>query len=61
MMDILCATFKYFLKHKKSNQNIMLQMQILHSFILLFFLLSIFHHNGKTMAEGIAYIGQIMM
>jgi hypothetical protein len=61
MMDILCAIFRYFLKHKKSNQDFMLQMQTLHSFILFFLLLSIYHHNGKTMVEGIAYIGPIMM
>jgi hypothetical protein len=34
MMDILCTTFGYFLKHKKSNQDFMVQMQALHSFIL---------------------------
>jgi len=36
-------------------------MQVFHNFILLFFLLSIFHHNGKIMANNIAYIGPIMM
>ncbi len=51
----------YCLKHKKSSQDFMLQMQLLHSFILIFLLLNIFHHNGKTMVEGIAYIGPIMM
>jgi hypothetical protein len=35
-MDILCETFGYYLKHKKSNQKFMLQMQILHNFILFF-------------------------
>jgi hypothetical protein len=39
----------------------MLQMQVLHSFILPFLFLSICHHNGKIMAKGIAYIGPIMM
>jgi len=60
-MDILCPTFGYCLKHKKSNQNFMLQMQVLHNFILLFFLLSISHQNGKIMDNDIAYIGPIMM
>jgi hypothetical protein len=61
MINILCATFRYFLKHKKSNQDFMLQMKILHSFILVIFLLNIYHHDGKTIAKGIAYIGPIMM
>jgi hypothetical protein len=39
----------------------MLQMQILHSYYSILFILSIYHHNGKTMAKGIAYIGPIMM
>jgi hypothetical protein len=39
----------------------MLQMQLLHSFILFFFLLSISYHNGKTVVKGIAYIGPIMI
>jgi hypothetical protein len=39
----------------------MLWMQLLHSLILLLLLLSIFHHNGKTMDENIAYLGPIMM
>jgi len=39
----------------------MLQMQILHSFIIIFLLLNISHYNGKTMVEGIAYIRPIMM
>jgi hypothetical protein len=56
-MDILCATFGYYLKHKKSNHDFMLQMQVLHNFILL----NIFHHNGKIMVESITYIGPIMM
>jgi hypothetical protein len=60
-MDILCTTFGYYLKYKKSNQDFMFQMQVLHSFIRLFFHLSISHHNGKTMVDGIAYIGPIMM
>jgi hypothetical protein len=60
-MDILCTTFGYGLKHKKFNQDFMLQMQILHNFIPFFLLLNIFHHNGRTMVKGIAYIGVIMM
>jgi hypothetical protein len=60
-MDILSATFGYFFKHKKSSQNFMLQMQILHNFIIPFLLLNICHHNSKIMAKGIAYIGSIMM
>jgi hypothetical protein len=36
-------------------------MQVLHSSILLFLLLSIFHHSVKTMVESITYIGPIMM
>jgi len=60
-MDILCTTFGYYLKYKKSTQDFMFQTQVLHSFILLFFHLSIYHHNGKTMAESIACIGPIMM
>jgi hypothetical protein len=55
-MDILCATFGYCLKHKKSNYDLMFQMQILHSFILIFFLLNNYYQNGKTMTKGIAYI-----
>ncbi len=47
-------------KHKKSSEDFILRMQVLHNFILLFLLLSIYHHNGKTMAKG-AYIGPIMM
>jgi hypothetical protein len=38
----------------------MLQMQILQSFILFFLLLSISHHNGKTMVEGIASNHDVM-
>jgi hypothetical protein len=60
MMNILC-TFGYCLKHNKFSQDFMLQMQILYNFIPFFLLLSIFHHNGKIMAKGIAYIGLIMM
>ncbi len=60
-MDILCATFGYCLKHKKSNYDLMFQMQVLHSFILLFKILSNYHHIGKTKTKGIAYIGPIMM
>jgi hypothetical protein len=36
-------------------------MQVLHSFILLLLFLSISRHNGKTMDEGIVYLGLIMM
>jgi hypothetical protein len=61
MIDILCATFGYYVKHKKFNQDFMFQMQTLHNFIPFFLLLSIFHHNDKTMVKGIAYIGLIMM
>jgi len=61
MMDILCTTFGYCLKHKKSNHDFMLQMQVLHSFIILFLKKNIHHHNDKTMDEGITYIGLIMM
>jgi hypothetical protein len=57
----MCATFGYSLEHKKFNQDFMVQMQILHSFILLFFLLSICYQNDKIMAKGIADIGAIMM
>jgi hypothetical protein len=39
----------------------MLQMQILHRIIPFYLFLSIYHHNGKIMAKGIAYIGPIMM
>jgi len=60
-MDILCATFGYLLKHKKSSQDFMLQMQILHILILPFLVLNICHHNSKSMAKSIAYIGPIMM
>ncbi len=60
-MDMLCATFGYCLKHKRSSQDFMLQMKMLHSFILFFLILNIFHHNGKTMVEGIPYIRPIMM
>jgi hypothetical protein len=51
----------YCLKDKKFNQVFMLQMQVLHNFILFFRLLSIYHHNGKTMVEGITCIAPIMM
>jgi hypothetical protein len=36
-------------------------MQVMHTFILLLFLLSISRQNGETMDEGIAYLGPIMM
>jgi hypothetical protein len=36
-------------------------MQVLHSFILLLFILSIYRHNDEMMDEGIAYLGPIMM
>jgi len=36
-------------------------MQVLHNLILFFLLLNIYHHNGKTMAKGVVYIGPIMM
>jgi hypothetical protein len=45
---------------KKSNQHSVLQMQILHSFILIF-LLNISHHNVKKINEGIAYNGPIIL
>jgi hypothetical protein len=56
-MDILFVTFGYCLKHKKSSKDFMLQMQVLHTFILPFLFLSNCHHNGKIMAKGIAYVG----
>jgi hypothetical protein len=36
-MDILCETFGYCPKHKKSNQDFMLQMQILQILFYFFF------------------------
>jgi hypothetical protein len=60
-MDILCPTFGYCSKRKKSSHDFMLQMQILHNFIVFFIFLNISHHNDKTMDEGIAYIGPVMM
>ncbi len=60
MMVILCTTFGI-TWNIKSNQDFMLQIQVLHSFILFFLLLSISYHNGKIITEGIAYIGPITM
>jgi hypothetical protein len=36
-------------------------MHVLHSFILLLFILNISCHNNERMGEGIAYSGLIMM
>jgi hypothetical protein len=46
-MHILCLTFGYYVKHKKSSQHFMPQMQILHYFILFYFK-NISHHNVKN-------------
>jgi hypothetical protein len=47
-MHILCPTFGYYVKHEKSNQHYMPQMQVLHNFIFTFLFLDIFHHNIKN-------------
>jgi len=59
-MNILCATFGYFFKYKKSNKDIMLQLLHIKYFILLFNIKNSYH-NGKIMAKGIAYIRPILM
>ncbi len=51
---VLCET------KKKSSQHSMLQMGVLHNFIL-FLLLNISHHNVKTKNEGITYNGPITL
>jgi hypothetical protein len=60
-MHISCPTFGYYVKQKKkSSQHSMLQMGVLHNFIL-FLLLNISHHNVKTKNEGITYNGPITL
>ncbi len=59
-MNILCATCGYCLEYKKSSKDIMLQKLHIKYFILLRFFKNLYH-NGKIMAESIAYIGPILM